>query len=345
MLAALVAGTSFVAGCSSNKPVHRWNDRVLEAGSIADRGDVTEAQSRYERLLESAPGTEERRYVLVELGRMAEEQGDWREALDYYERLWSRDVDDEYGARALYRTSVIQQEHLGEPARARKSKRRAIVQYPRSVSAEFAVRDLADYYSGRGALDEMARDFRQIYDQVAGKPIGDNIMFELGRALEASGQRDDDALAAYREVVRAYDDDSLADDALWQMAKIYRRHQMWRPAIAALELAADKMEVSWFVGDYNSPWANDARFQLGIINLLFLDKYDRAIEHFEQYLRDFPHSLYADDAAWHIVEAQRLAERGDRYRKALRDFLDDFPESRHVRTAKNRLGISEDESP
>ncbi|MGM0555715.1 MAG: tetratricopeptide repeat protein [Myxococcota bacterium] len=332
-------------GCSSNKPVHQWNDRVLETGSVADDGDLTTAREHYERLLETAPGAEERRYVLVELGRLAEEQGEFQDALAYYERVWSEERDDEYGGEAMYRTALIQQRHLDQAERARQTRRETIFSYPKSVSAEFAVRDLADYYERRGALDEIKADFEDIYARVAGTPIGDNIMFELGRVLERSGGRDDEALGAYREVVREYNDDSLADDALWQMSKIYRRHQMWEPAMEALELCAAKMEPSWFIGDYNSPWANDARFQLGIINLLFLDRYDVAIDQFEQYLDDFPTSLFADDAAWHILEARRLLGERTAYREAMRQFIDEYPESRHVRTAKTRLGISEDDTP
>jgi outer membrane protein assembly factor BamD (BamD/ComL family) len=332
-------------GCSSNKPVHRWNDRVIEAGGVADDGDYAEARARYERLAKTAPGDEERRYVLVELGRLAEDQGEFDDALDYYERVWSQERDDEYGGEAMYRTALIQERHLNRAETSRQTRRRTIYSYPKSVSAEFAVRDLADHYLRRGALDQMGADFAKMYERVEGEPIGDNIMFELGRALEHSGDRDDAALAAYREVVRSYNDDSLADDALWQMSKIYRRHQMWQPALQALELCAAKMEVSWFIGDYNSPWANDARFQLGVINLLFLDRYDTAVGHFEQYLDDFPTSLFADDAAWHIIEAKRLSGDRQDYRDAMRAFIDDFPESRHVRTAKARLGIPAGEAP
>lgn len=325
--------------------MHQWNDRVLEAGSQVDKGNLEEARERYERLLDTAPEDEERRYVLVELGRIAEEQGDWRDALSYYERVWTGERDDEYGGEALYRTALIQQEQLGEPAKARKTLRRTIFEYPASVSAEFAVRDLTDFYLENRTLEQMNRDFREIYGRVEGEPVGDNVMFELGRALEASGDHDDEALAAYREVAITYGDDSLADDALWQMSKIYRRHQMWEPALQALELCAGMMEPSWFIGSYDSPWANDARFQLGIINLLFLDHYEQAVDHFETYLDDFPHSVFADDAAWHIIEAHRLAGSRGAYRESMRAFIEDFPESRHVRTARIRLGIGEEESP
>ena len=331
------------SACSSKRPVHRWNDRVIEVGALTDRGALAEAETKYLRLLDTAPGEEERRYVLVELARISEDQDEFREALERYARVRREDIDDEYGAEALYRSALIYEEHFDDGQKARDWKRRAILRYPRSVSAEFAVRELADHYSERGNLAQMQKDFRTLYKRVQGDPIGDNIMFELGRALERTETHDDEALEAYREVVRLYNDDSLADDALWQMARIYRRHQNWRPALKALTLCADKMEVSWFIGDYNSPWANDARFQLGIINLLFLDNYDRAIQHFEQYIDDFPASVYTDDAAWHIVEARRLAGNRGAYRDALRSFIEDFPESRHVRTAQTRLGISPEE--
>lgn len=326
-----------VTSCGRDRYIHRWNDRVLEVGKLHDAGELDEAQRRYEELLENAPGHEERRYVLNELARIAERRGDWHTALDRYEQVYSQEYDDEAGARATYRSAKIVTERLGETERGRRLLRQTVTRYPASVSAEFSVRELAERFRDRGEFSRLEQYFDELYVEVEDQPVADNLLFALGMTLEEHADDEAGALAHYRTLYTNYPDGGLSDDALWQAAMIHKRHQRWPQAIELLETLADDVETSWFVGSYNSPWTNDARFELGLIHLLFLDDYDAAIEHFERYLSDFPHSVETDDAAWHIVEAHRLMGDKDGYRRAMEDFIEQYPESRFVRQATQRL--------
>lgn len=326
-----------MVGCGKDRFVYKWNDRALAAGKLHDAGKLDEAEARYRKLLETAPDAEDRRYVLNQLGNIAEERSQWAEALSLYEKVWSEPHDDEEGAHALYRTYRIVYDELGETSRGLEVARRVATKYPRSVSAEFAVRSIVGHYADARRFDELRESMDALYEEVAGEPVGDNILFETGRALEERAKDDSAALPYYRKLARAYPEGGLADDAAWQIAMIYYERQRWSPAIEWLTRLADDVETSWFVGSYNSPWANDARYELAMIDMLYLADYPGAVAHLEQYLEDFPTSLQADDAAWNIAQAYRLMGDREAYRDQLESFIEEHPESRYVSEARDIL--------
>jgi tetratricopeptide (TPR) repeat protein len=324
-------------GCGRDRVVYKWNERVLAAGELQDEGKLDEAEARYRKLLESSPDADARRHVLNELGAIAEERGDWKRALALYKKVWTEEIDDEAGGHALYHAATIVDEELGQTERGLAMKRKVAKRYPKSVSAEFAARDLVGHYEARGDFDAMRAAVDALYEDVADTPVADNMLFAAGESLEVEAKDEDAALPYYRKVYDTYPEGGLADDALWQAAMIYHRRQQWTPAIRLLTRLADNVETSWFVGSYNSPWANDARFELGLIHLMYLDDYDAALAHFERYLEDFPTSLQLDDAGWHIVHLYRLMGDQERYREALGEFIKRYPESRYVRVARELL--------
>jgi outer membrane protein assembly factor BamD (BamD/ComL family) len=331
-----------VVSCGRDRFVHRWNDQVLATGNLQDSGALDKAETRYLQLLENAPDDDARRYVLNELAAISEERGDWKQAIERYEQVWSEPADDEAGAHALYRSAVIVIRHLNATERGLALHRKTIERYPASVSAEFSARDLADHFRRQGDYEAMRADFDALYERAKGTEVGDNVLFAVAQTLELDAEDEGAALPYYKKLYTNYPDGGLADDALWQAAMIYHRRQHWQPANELLTRLADNVETSWFVGSYNSPWANDARFTLGLTYLLYLDDYQDAVAHFERYIDDFPTSLDTDDAAWNIVQAYRLmgeddADKNERYRDSLRQFAEDYPESRYVREVEERL--------
>jgi tetratricopeptide (TPR) repeat protein len=328
--------------CGHDRFVHQWNDRVLATAKLQDSGELDKAEERYQQLLENAPDDGARRHVLNELAGISQARGEWEQALERYERVWSAPADDEAGAHALYQSSVIATVHMQAQDRGLTLKRKTIKRYPRSVSAEFSARDLADYYLKKRDYTGMKTEFDALYQATKQTPVADNVLFAVAQALEVEVEDEDAALLYYRELFTHYSDGGLADDALWQAAMIYHRRQDWQQANALFSRLADNVETSWFVGSYNSPWANDARFKIGLTYLLFLDDYPQAISHFERFIEDFPTSIDTDDAAWNIVQARRLMgddrpKDNERYRQALTDFVQEYPLSRHVREAQRRL--------
>lgn len=336
LLAVLIFVVAAAVGCGHDRAAHRWNDQVLAVGDIQQAGKLDEAERRYQRLLQSAPSRDARRYVQSALARISETRGDWKQAVARYRRIYQPPIDDEAGAYALYRAGRITGEDLGDKAGGQELLKQTITRFPRSVAAEFAVRDLAAEYRAAGDFATMERDFGALVDKIGDQPAADNLWFELAESLSKAGKKTR-ALLYFKKVYDGFADGGLADDALWDAAQIHVTAQQWPQAIALLDRVADMVEDSWFVGDYSSPYANDARFELGRIYLEYLGDYPKAIDTFQRYLDDFPTSLDADDAAWNIVQARRLMGDRDAYEHSLREFTADYPHSRYVREAKRRL--------
>jgi tetratricopeptide (TPR) repeat protein len=342
LAAALCLAVFWATGCGRNRPVHEWNEKVLATGRIHDDGELERAERGYLELIDSAPSRDARRFILMELAAISEDQGEWREAIGRYEKVYSQPVDDEPGALALYRTGLIVGDELGDSERGREIRRETITRFPKSVAAEFAVRDHADYYRKLGDFEAMTADFERLHAQVTGEAVGDNLLFAVAETFREEGL-EAAALPYYRRVWTEYPEGHVADESLWEAAQIYERRQQWRRAIPLYSKLAEMVEDSWFVGTYNSTWANDARIRLGLIHMLYLNDYAQAARHFEQYLEDFPDGLMSDDVAWHLVQLRRLQDGEAAFRESMKAFAEEYPESRYVREVERRL--SEEAGP
>lgn len=328
----------FASGCGKNSAAYRWDQQVFAAGRVQDKGELDRAERAYFKLMDSAPSQDARRFVWMELADISRARENWPQAIERYQQVYSEPKDDEAGALALYRTGIITEEHLGDPARGRALRRETITRFPASVAAEMAVRDHARYYVSIGDLDAMIDDLMQLFAQTRDEPVADNLLFAIAETLRENG-REVDALPYYKRVWTEYPGQSLEDTSLWEAAQIYERYQAWDQAIPLYDKLANMLVKSWFMGSYNSQWANDARIRLGMIDLLHRDNLPGAKAHFEQYLRDFPDGLLSDDVAWDLVQVKRLLGGPDAYKAAMRDFARDWPESRYVREVNRRLGL------
>ncbi|MFW5967921.1 MAG: tetratricopeptide repeat protein, partial [Persicimonas sp.] len=331
----LIAVLALVVGCARKEKerVYAWEEDLIEADLEQDRENLEAAEDSYQSLLESAPDQERRREITNELGRLDEKRERFEEALEHYEEVWSEDeFADEQGGRALYRTALIHLREFDDAERGVSLFERTIDRYPESIYAEFALERLADHHAERGQFDTLEESFMSMYDDHSEELVAANILFELAETLADEADDPDAALPYYRRVHQDHDTlIGLSDDALWEEARIYHRRQMWDEAIPLYEELSEKQQPSWFIGSYDSYLADDARLELGRIHMLFLDDYETAIEHFEQYLKDFPDTVLVDDAAWHIVQAHRLMGDTDGYKEQLEAFAEDYPESRYQR--------------
>lgn len=328
---------SMAIGCGSNRPVAHWDQKVLAVGRAHDAGKIDQAERDYLRLLKNPPSEDARRFVLTELAKISAQREDWGEALKRYKMVYAEGIDDEASATAHYRTGIILDEHFGEHERALQMRRDTITRFPRSVAAEMAVRDHAVYYKKTGDFEAMKRDFNQLASKVKGEPALGTLLFAAAQQLHKAG-RTSEALPYYRRVWTEDPDGHLADDSLWEAAQIYEKRQDWPNAIAVYRKAAGLLQSAWFMGNDNSPWANDARRNLGYIYMLFLDDYPAALREFDQFLLDFPDGFLTDDVAWDRVHVLRLIHGQKAFEDAMREFAKQYPESRYVREVKRHLG-------
>lgn len=325
-------------GCSMQRPSEVWTDAVLEAQTLNDSGDSDRALKRLQQLEESAPDQHRQRWVTFEKAQIQIQLGDEDRALQLFEKLYASELVDSYGARAKHLAARIHEERsqIDEATRLRF---RAIARYPNEMGAEWALDDLIAHHRANEEHQTVSEILRNLYPEVRETYLADNVLYELAMNEDTYLDDPDSALDTLRTLYANHPDQALADDALWEMAQIYRRHQRWEAALHNLDIIASNVETSWFVGDYNSQWLDDAVFDMGMINLLFVKDYDAAVEHFNRYVKDFEFSLLADDAAWHACEARRLQRNDAQHLQCLKRFLENHPESRYVERAAGRLGL------
>ncbi len=324
------------------RPSEHWTDAVLETQAIHDDGHFEEAASRYVKLRESAPRPQDRRWVTYELAILERDRGNDGRALELLEKLWREPVVDAHGARALYDASEIHARQ-GNHEISQEMRFAAIARYPNEMGAELALETLVEYYRSRGLHETVSKVMRTLHKEISESYLADNVLYFLAQNEDRYLDDPDAAIVVYHEIFVNHPESGLADDALWEATLIYRRHQRWKPAIHNLTIMANDVETSWFVGNYNSPWLDNAIYDLGMINLLFVEDYDEAVRYFDRYTRDFEFSTLADDAAWHACEARRLQKADAAHLQCLKRFVQNYPESRYRQRAAGRLGISLDE--
>jgi tetratricopeptide (TPR) repeat protein len=323
-------------GCSSTRPSSLWDDRFVDAQGYQDRGAYEEAELRYELLEERAPDARRRRQVRLQEALLAEERGRHERAFEAYEELWRAPPRDAFGAEAMVRWARLWRSHKNEPARAREAMRRLALRYPDTVHAEHALEYLEDDYLSRGELDALLEALESLHAEAPDSALADNILFMRARLLDTERGDESGALATYRRLYLDDPEGTMADDALWEMAQIYRRHRQWTPIVHLYRMLSADIERSWYVGVYHSEWADEARMELGRIHLLYLDDYEEAIAHFERFERDFPDSFHRDEVAFYIMEAHRLMGDEAGYRREREAFVRDYPESRYMRIIERR---------
>jgi len=310
---------------------------MLEGRRFQDRGDYDRAGERYRKLRDGSGTAEDRRYAQLQLARVAADRESYEEAVERYATVWQNAEQGAIPARAMFEASDIYRKKLESPERDRALKRQIIQRFSGTTWAERSVESLADRYREREDWSGLRRDFDELYEQVRETSVAEDILYTVGDVLNRGADDPDGALEYYQRLLDRHPQGDLADDTEWEAAQIHLRRQNWGAAIPLLRSLAEKVQASAWVGTYNSPHASKARYRLGFIHLTHLDDYRTSIDHFRTYLDDFPDNRRADDAAWHIAQAYRLLGDTENQRRALRRLVDEFPESRYTRRARDQL--------
>lgn len=327
-----------VCGCAQTKPKHLWTDEALAAEALHGRGELEAADDEYERLLESAPDQNRARWLRHNRAELALEQGRTGDAIEEFRELRDDGTIDLWGANSAWKLAELE----ADPDQKQEALWQIVTRYPDEVAAERAIEVLERDARDKNSLKSFIEPASAAVDEVEGTMIADFLMFRLALAHEDAGS-DADALSTFADLFRAYPDDSLADDALWEMARIHRKRQSWEPAIRLLEKIATDVEASWFVGSYASEWVDDSILLLAEIHLLFLEDHVEAIRWYDYYVDQYPDGFKADDAAWGAVEARRVGGDEAGHFSAMRAFLDEYPTSKWARVARARLGVRSDD--
>lgn len=333
---------TLASACSSRRFIHVWNERYVEAARAHDRGEYDDARAHYDQLLKHAPSDETRRLALYQMAMLAEDRGDIDEAIERYTAIWREEIQDEHGARAASRAVVIEQERHGARDRADELRVMIVTRFPEHIPAERALRELAGAAKASGDVVAFEAYLEEVIAACAGTDLEDYAMLTLARWRYHECSDTQGAVDVLEALVALDENAKLADDAIWELATIYRETEQWELAVEQLRrLVKGYQGESYFIGDYNSEWADDARFDSAEILAKELGRSEDAIAEFELFLKEFPDSRRRDDAAWRIVEIRRGLANQRKYKRALQRFVRDFPESRYAARARTELDAVE----
>lgn len=328
-----MAALIWATGCSSGGFEHVWEDRYLVAEQHRARGEADEARGHYAQLLKSAPDEERRRLIELELAMMQVEAGKRAQGLEALDRLWRAEHRDAHGAKAMWEAARLREE-AGDAAKAKRMREALITRYPGHVWADLALQSMRREYIERGAAQALCVKLTAMLPAVRGSGMSQQILFTRAE-VERDALKDlERALKTFEEAAKLDSGGPLADDAVWERAEIYRGMKDWDRALVELGRLAEPGESSWFVGSYDKEYADQARYDRGVILLEHKGDWRGAKAEFEQFLRDYEDSLLRDDAAWGIVRAVWQGEGEVAGKAAMAAFESEYKESRYRRLAE-----------
>jgi TolA-binding protein len=176
-------------------------------------------------------------------------------------------------------------------------------------------------------LDEAELVFQNIYTRYPEDSYADDALFEHARILKEIGEFDH-AISTYQELYKRYKTSALAEESLFRVGEIYMQLRDFKKAQESYYYHRLKFPNAK-LGDVSLYWGAEAAEELGEIYgaILLLDKL----------LTDYPESSFRPGSLQKI--AYLYAKEGE-YRNALiyyGDFLTGFPESDSVNEVQMQI--------
>jgi len=134
-----------VSGCGEQSPEQLF---AAAEAAAADSSTQNQAIQQFTAFLERYPQHEQAPKALKQLAMIAQQRGDMRGAISYYERLLRNYSSSDHGDEAQFMIAFIYEEYLQDVEQARLAYQRVIDNYPDS---ELAV-------SARRLLPNVGRD-------------------------------------------------------------------------------------------------------------------------------------------------------------------------------------------
>lgn len=309
----------------SDAYVHAFaaGQRAYHAGRYAEAARAfADAAGRAERVKDR----DEARFMEA---RSYERADDWGRARAAYERLIADSPRGPRSPRAEFELAEIAIER-GDAEQGWAKLFGALMRHPSHGAARYALQQLVRREEERGGPAAAVAWLRREGAALRGTELDQMVMYELGRALERSGDREG-AIRALVEAARAhpYPRGALTDNALFEAARI--AEDLGRPeeAIGYLrELLGTREHAD--TGSYERPLFDDAQLRIAMI---YRDKLkDRAAARRELRRLYDKHqaSLLRDDALWAEAKLWREDGREDEACSVVKRIRRDLPDSRYA---------------
>jgi len=329
--------------------VHAVDAAVCAADIAFEQGRWAAAAAAYQALGERLPRGTDERTVRFRLGRCREELGETRTAKRIYEELVRKEPDAAVAAEAEARLSTMDP-LFAVPAAWRLERARILVRR-RDWAEAIAELDLIPAETTRPSPEEVAFErataiykHRRRYEEAAEAFA---VVVELGgrHAVEAEflrarslarANRDDEAIAAYREFATRHPDADDAVDARYLAALLELQLGRFDAAIAALEELVGRNRTG--------PGRPQTRWSLGLAYLL-AERPAQALELIDGTADDEDDAYSKARATYWGAVARLGLDRQDEAEQKLRAVIADSPLHWYAMLARQRLAALGVESP
>jgi tetratricopeptide (TPR) repeat protein len=265
-------------------------------------------------------------------------QGQLEPARACYEK--ARLATDEARALARYRGASLAYD-CAEDAKA--AMLEVLERWPATDAARRALRFLRGAERSRGGPEGEAGFLLDIASRLRDQALASGappdllslyleVLIGAGRIQLEELDRAAGAVRILASAARAAAESAWLDDALFFWARALGAAGQRAAALDTYQRLIDLHETSWFAGSYTSPFRDDALLERADL-LAAAGRLEQARAAYLTLIEEAPDSRLVDDAAF---RAARIAARsGDP--QALRAFITAYPESRHVRSARQLL--------
>ena len=309
---------------------------LRRGAALESRGKDREALAAYDELLRGCRGSDDLpcRLAGLRAAESLERLGRRREALRRYLALRRTTQDRETAARSQDRAAELL-EREGKLKEALQLSRQVIESFPSEVAAEDALRRLLRIQrSGLRRPDgETAHILLELYRDLGGTAIGDNLLFEAA-SIYRRNHHSKEAIALLDQLAARYPRSPLLDDALWHGAQLCEERSDWDGALLRYGRLLAMRRDALLIGSYDSVYLDDAQLRIGVIRLEQLHDAQGALAAFELLRDDFPTSTLRDDAQLWIAEIYRRRRDTRAACAALERLLRSFPDGNQVTRAR-----------
>ncbi len=248
-----------------------------QVAQLADErlGDVDRAVRAYLAVIEEAP---DHLPTIRALARLCERSQRWRELIWAHELEAGLAGDQKQVISLLHRNCEILEEFLGDKDAAIEAYRKVLSLSPSYLPA---LKALGRLYAQKGRWEELAAMYRQEADVAVSADETAALIYKIGELLEDKLGREEQALAAYREVLTVLPHHL---PALGALQRIYRSRRQWEALTDVLRTEAAARNAP----EERAP----ILFHLGEVAERHLGRADLAVDAYQEVLRLVPtHAL------------------------------------------------------
>jgi TolA-binding protein len=214
----------------------------------------------------------------------------YNEAIRYYDQAISRNTVDK--AYAYFQKGAVLSA-MNRPEEAKSSFDNVVTQFPKSTYADNAAFQKAELDFENGSYAASIAGFSRILDQKPNSPIVPYALLKRAAAY-SNMQNYDKAIQDYQVIINQYTAHKTSTNALLGLQE-------------ALSNAGRGEEFSTYLAKYKqtNPQSNaveNIEFEAAK-TLYFSEKYQKAIDSFNAYLKQYPSNVLSEDAKFYMAES------------------------------------------